>query len=58
MIEIIGVGKREILIEPFGGKEFGGGSPMRAAVGKLDAHANETLWRLRQGNDAEAEGHA
>jgi hypothetical protein len=31
---------------------------MRAAVGKLDAHANETLWRLRQGDDAEAEGQA
>ena len=46
LIEIFVVREREVLVEPFGRKQFGGGPPMRAAVGQLDAHAHKTLRRL------------
>ena len=58
LLEIVLVGEREILVEPLGREQLRRRSPMRAAVGKLDARAHEHLRRLRERDHAEPKRHA
>ena len=58
LVEIVLVRQRQILVEPFGRQQFGGGAPMRLPAGQLDAGAHKTLRRLGKRNHAEAKRHA
>ena len=58
LLEILLIGEREVLVEPLGHEHFRRRSPMRAAVGKLDACAHENLRRLGERDHAEPKGQA
>ena len=57
LVEIVLVRKRQVLVKPFRREHFGGGAPLRTAVGKLDTNAHETLRRLGQRHHAEPKRH-